>query len=383
MFWTKKKNNEEKRGGQIFFLNNKGVPDREDEKQILAVINNLVDGLLVFDQENRLSLINPKAEKILEVERKQVIGRKLFELNAFVNFQPLVSVLGTETEGVLKKEVKIKKFVVLELSSMPMMVDRQRIGTLVILRDVTREKLVEAMKSEFVTLAAHQLRTPTSAIKWSLRMMLDGDLGAISGPQKEVIEKAYNTNEKVIHLINDLLDVARLEEGKLLSRMTLVNIEDVIQQVADRYSEDIARKRIKFVFQRSKEGLPEVMLDVEKMKIAIDNLIDNAIRYTLPGGRVKVVTAVAGDEIEVQIQDTGMGIPEKDQSKIFSKFFRSEKVMKVETEGTGLGLFIAKNIVELHGGRIWFESVENEGTIFHFTIPIREKFGEFITKEFY
>jgi len=383
MFWAKKKNNEEKKAGQIFFLNNKGVPDREDEKQILAVINNLVDGLLVFDQENRLSLINPKAEKILEVEKKQVTGRKLFELNAFVNFQPLVSVLGTETKGVLKKEVKIKKFVVLELSSMPMMVDQQRIGTLVILRDVTREKLVEAMKSEFVTLAAHQLRTPTSAIKWSLRMMLDGDLGAISGPQKEVIEKAYNTNEKVIHLINDLLDVARLEEGKLLSRMTLVNIEDVIQQVADRYSEDIARKKIKFIFQRSREGLPEVMLDVEKMKIAIDNLIDNAIRYTLPGGRVKVVTAVAGDEIEVQIQDTGMGIPEKDQSKIFSKFFRSEKVMKVETEGTGLGLFIAKNIVELHGGRIWFESVENEGTIFHFTIPIREKFGEFITKEFY
>jgi len=123
------------------------------------------------------------------------------------------------------------------------------------------------------------------------------------------------------------------------------------------------------------------MLDVEKMRLAINNLVDNAIRYTPPGGRVTVSLSYDKKEIEFSVKDTGVGIPKDQQERVFTKFFRGANVMRMATEGTGLGLFITKNIIEAHGGKIWFESEENVGTTFHFTIPLKEEFGEFL-KEF-
>jgi signal transduction histidine kinase len=259
-----------------------------------------------------------------------------------------------------------------------------KIGAIVVLHDVTREKLVESMKSEFVTVAAHQLRTPTSGIKWSLGMLKDGDLGALSKEQKEIIGKAYETNEKVIHLIADLLNVARIEEGKYLNKITLSSVEDLIRSLVAEYEEEIKKRKLKFEFKKPKEELPRVMMDVDKMKIAVGNLIDNAIRYTLAEGKISISIAKKDEEqIEVQIKDTGLGIPQNQQNKMFTKFFRGDNIMKVETEGTGLGLFITKSIIEAHGGKIWFDSEENKGTAFYFTVPIKEKFAEFITPELY
>lgn len=380
MFW-KKKNKKEKDFFKGFF---EGINESNgDRNKILSIITYFVDGLLVFDRNNQLALINPQAEKFLEVKKEEILGESILRLNSFENFRPLVSLLGGEIKEVFKKEVRIGGKFILEVSAIPMMAQQEKIGTLVVLHNVTREKLVEMMKSEFVTLAAHQLRTPTSGIKWSLRMLLDGDLGAMSEGQKKVIEKAYNTNEKVIRLINDLLNVARIEEGKFLSKMVLSDIGEVIQSVVDLYSEEIKKKKLKFEFKKSEKDLPQVMLDVDKIKIAIDNLVDNAIRYTLPGGRVTISIKEKEKEIEVQIQDTGVGIPENEQDKIFTKFFRAENIMKMETEGTGLGLFITKYIIEAHGGSIWFESEEGEGTIFYFTLPLKKEFAEYLTEEFY
>lgn len=380
MFW-KKKNKKEEDFFKGFF---EGINENNgDRNKILSIITYFVDGLLVFDRNNQLALINPQAEKFLEVKKEEILGESILRLNSFENFRPLVSLLGGEIKEVFKKEVRIGGKFILEVSAIPMMAQQEKIGTLVVLHNVTREKLVEMMKSEFVTLAAHQLRTPTSGIKWSLRMLLDGDLGAMSEGQKKVIEKAYNTNEKVIRLINDLLNVARIEEGKFLSKMVLSDIGEVIQSVVDLYSEEIKKKKLKFGFKKSEKDLPQVMLDVDKIKIAIDNLVDNAIRYTLPGGRVTISIKEKEKEIEVQIQDTGVGIPENEQDKIFTKFFRAENIMKMETEGTGLGLFITKYIIEAHGGSIWFESEEGEGTIFYFTLPLKKEFAEYLTEEFY
>lgn len=380
MFWKKKNKKEEDFFKGFFESINESNGDRN---KILSIITYFVDGLLVFDRNNQLALINPQAEKFLEVKKEEILGESILRLNSFENFRPLVSLLGGEIKEVLKKEVRIGGKFILEVSATPMMAQQEKIGTLVVLHNVTREKLVEMMKSEFVTLAAHQLRTPTSGIKWSLRMLLDGDLGVIPEGQKKVIEKAYNTNEKVIRLINDLLNVARIEEGKFLSKMVLSDIGEVIQSVVDLYSEEIKKKKLKLEFKKPEKDLSQVMLDVDKIKIAIDNLVDNAIRYTFPGGRVTISIKEKEKEIEVQIQDTGVGIPENEQDKIFTKFFRAENIMKMETEGTGLGLFITKYIIEAHGGSIWFESEEGEGTIFYFTLPLKKEFAEYLTEEFY
>jgi len=255
------------------------------------------------------------------------------------------------------------------------------LGTLVILHDVTREKIIERMKTEFVSLAAHQLRTPLSAIKWALRMVLDGDLGPITEEQRDFMEKTYSSNERIITLINDLLNVTRIEEGRYLYRPILTDIESVVQFVIDSYKEEIEKRKIKFEFKKPEKKLPKVMLDVEKMRLAIQNLLENAIRYTQPEGRVTASLKYVKKEIEFSIKDTGIGIPKDQQERIFTKFFRGGNAIRLETKGSGLGLFIVKNIIEAHGGKIWFESEEGKGTTFYFTIPVKEEFGEFL-KEF-
>lgn len=355
----------------------------ENNTIISEITDYLVDGLLVFDINNKLSLINPQAEKFFKVKEEKILGKSILELNHFPIFEPLVSFLGGGIKEVFREELQIKEKSILEVTTVPMMAGEEKVSTLVILHDVTREKLANRMRNEFVTLAAHQLRTPSSAIKWSLQTLLEEDLGKLNEEQREIVEKTYQTNNKMIRLVNDLLNVAEIEEGRYLSHIILSNIEEVIQFVADECRQEIERKKLKFDFKKPKEKLEKVMLDVEKMKIAIRNILDNAIRYTLPGGKISISLEKNKKEIEVIIEDTGLGIPSYQQDKVFTKFFRGANIKRVDTEGTGLGLYIAKNIIEAHEGRIEFESEEGKGSIFYFTIPIKEKFGEFITEEFY
>jgi two-component system phosphate regulon sensor histidine kinase PhoR len=348
------------------------VRTEEEKNKTLAIITNFAEGLLLFDAENKLSLINPQAEKTFEVKEREVIGKTISGLNAFPFIKPIATLLGKEKE-IFRREVQIKENLALEVSSVPVMRGGEEMGTLIILYDVTREKLVERMKTEFVSLAAHQLRTPLSAIKWTLRILLDGDLGKISEEQREFLEKTYVSNERMISLINDLLNVTRIEEGRYLFRPTLTDLETVAQFVVNSNKEEIERRRIKVEIKKTEEKLPPVLIDVEKIRLAIQNLLDNAIRYSLTGGRVTIYLSRGKKEIEFSIEDTGVGIPQDQQERVFGKFFRAANVMRMETEGSGLGLFIVKNVIEAHGGRVWFESKENKGSTFHFTLPVKEE----------
>jgi len=353
----------------------------EEKNKTLAVITNFADGLLVFDKEGKLSLINPQAEDFFDVKSRDIVDRPILELSTFPTVEPIVRIAGKEIKGVFRKEVQIREDLVLEVSTIPIMREEEKLGTLIILHDVTREKTIERMKTEFVSLAAHQLRTPLSAIKWTLRMLLDGDLGKITEEQKDFIEKTYKSNERMITLINDLLDVTRIEEGRYLYKPVLADVEPIVQFVTNSYQEEIKKKKIRFEFKKPEEGLPKIKLDVEKIRLAIDNLIENAIRYTPAYGKVMVSLEHKKGGIEFSVKDTGVGIPKDQQGRIFTKFFRAANVMRMATEGTGLGLFITKNIIEAHGGKIWFESEEGKGTTFYFAIPVKEEFGEFL-KEF-
>jgi len=274
--------------------------------------------------------------------------------------------------------MKIRESLTVEVNSIPIMLEEEKIGTLVILHDITREKMIERMKTEFVSLSAHQLRTPLSAIKWTLRMLLDGDLGKITEEQREFLEKTYKSNERMINLINDLLNITRIEEGRYLYKPIFINIEPIIQSVLDAYKDEIKERKLKLNFIKPKEKLPEIKVDVEKIRLAIQNLLENAIRYTKAGGEMKISLKYLGDKIECSVSDTGVGIPEDQRARVFSKFFRGSNVIRLETEGSGLGLFITKNIIEAHGGRIWFESKEGEGTTFYFTLPLKKEFERFI-----
>jgi len=342
----------------------------EEKNKTLTIITNFSDGLLVFDLDNKISLINPQAESLLDIKNKNVAGKLMTELVIYPTIKPIVDLLGEEIKKVFRKEVEIKKELVLEITTIPMLQEEEKIGTLAILHDITREKLIEKMKTEFVSLSAHQLRTPLSAIKWTLKMLLDGDLGKITDEQRGFIEKTYISNERMINLINDLLNVTRIEEGKYIYKSQPSQLESVVQFVANSYKDEFGKKNLKFEFKKPDEQLPPVKIDVEKIRLVVQNFIENAIRYTPAGGEVTISMKYDKNEIEVSVKDNGLGIPIDQQERIFTKFFRAANAMKIDTEGSGLGLFIAKNIVEAHGGRIWFESKEGEGTTFYFALPV-------------
>jgi len=341
----------------------------EEKDKTLAIIQNFADGILVLDKENKVYLVNPQAEKFLNIKGSSLIGRIFSELSNFPNIKPIVEVVGEEIKEVFRKEVKISDNLILEVTVVAIILEEEKLGHLIILHDVTREKFVEKMKSEFVSISAHQLRTPLSIMKWILKMFLDGDFGEVTPKQREYIEKTYQTNERMIKLVNDLLNVSRIEEGRFVYKMELSDLGSICQSMFDAYQEEIKRKNLEFTFNKSQE-LPKVNVDVEKISLAIQNLLENAIRYTPSGGKIIMSLETKRNYIEFSIKDTGIGIPKSQQERVFTKFFRGSNALKTETEGSGLGLFITKNIIEAHGGKIWFESEEGKGTTFYFTLPV-------------
>ncbi len=232
------------------------------------------------------------------------------------------------------------------------------------------DKLAQAnkMKTEFVSIASHQLRTPLSAIRWTLNLIDDG---RISNPtdMATYLTIVKENNERMIRLVNDLLDVSRIEMGRLTFFPKQTNIYVLIEKIV-KASAPFAQANNVTLSLEAPETLPNVLTDPEKISITLQNLIDNAIKYTKEKGEVKVSLETDNKFVKIAIKDKGVGIPASQQKHIFKKFFRSDNVMKNQTIGTGLGLFIARSIVEGHRGKIWFESKEGEGTTFYLTLPI-------------
>jgi len=235
----------------------------------------------------------------------------------------------------------------------------------------SNERLMEAdeLKSKFVATAAHQLRTPLTAIKWSLNELVEGDFGKVKKEQKKIIDDVIVANNRLISLVNDLLDVSRLEEGREIFDMKKQSIVPMLREIYERFKKIAGEKGVKILFE-SPSIVPDLSFDKEKLAIAISNLIDNAVKYTTPGGRVSIQISVNDKEIVINFLDTGIGIPEDQMSRVFNRFFRAHNAMLLETYGSGLGLSVVKDIIEKHAGTISFKSKEGEGTVFTVTLPV-------------
>ncbi|MFH0791930.1 MAG: ATP-binding protein [bacterium] len=344
----------------------------EEKNKTQAIINSFTDGLLVFGIDSRLSSINPQAEVFLRVKESAVAGLSIANLKQVGGMMPVVEFL-TNGKDVIKKlfreELEIQKGLVIEITTIQMERESERFGHLVILHDISREKMVERMKTEFVSIAAHQLRTPLSAIKWTLKILLDGDLGEVNPEQYNFIDKCYRSNERMIGLINDLLDVARIEDGRYVYQKVAFNIQEMIRAIVGVHKEGSIKKRVELIIRESEKPLPSVIGDQEKIKLVIQNFIDNAIKYTKSGGTVEIAEKSDKGKVIISFKDSGVGIPEDQKARVFTKFFRAANVMRMETEGSGLGLFIVKNIVSAHSGDTWFESEEGKGSTFYFSMP--------------
>ncbi len=226
------------------------------------------------------------------------------------------------------------------------------------------------MKSEFVSITSHQLRTPLSAAKWSLNLLMDEKMCPVGSKEMEYLEIIRNSNERMIKLVNDLLDVSRIEQSRLDLKAQKFSLAKI---VADFISEaaPMAHDHGISLELEAKDNLPDAWADASRMRLVVQNLIDNAIKYSNEKDKVQIKLGQTNGFLKFEVHDNGVGIPEHQKDQIFQKFFRSENVKKHQTDGTGLGLFIAKAIVEASGGKIGFVSEEGKGSTFWFTVPIK------------
>ncbi|OGZ17281.1 MAG: hypothetical protein A2Z78_01520 [Candidatus Nealsonbacteria bacterium RBG_13_36_15] len=234
------------------------------------------------------------------------------------------------------------------------------------------ERLAEAnrLKSEFVGIVSHQLRAPLSNLRWTIELLMSGRLGTIEAPQLEYFQILRENITRMGELVKDLLTVSRIEQGKLPAQKIEVSLVNLAKNLVSNL-EPFARAANVEIKLECEEDLPQVFIDPSQLKLIIENLLDNAIRYIKDKGEVRIQIRKQKGNIYFEIKDDGVGIPVREQKYIFQKFFRAQNILKYQTQGTGLGLYIAKSIIDGSGGRMSFKSEEGGGTTFWFTIPIK------------
>ena len=233
-------------------------------------------------------------------------------------------------------------------------------------------KVLDKSKSEFISIASHQLRTPLTAIKGYISMILEGSYGSLREKARESLTKVYQANERLIKLVNDLLDLSRLESGKIELQKKKTSLENLIANVIEMLKIQAQNKNLYLKMEKPKEFIPQLNIDEQKISQTILNIIDNAIRYTKNGGvAIKINLERNKKKVIIEIKDTGLGMEKKDIEDLFESFSRGKAATKHWTEGAGLGLYVAKKFVDLHDGKVWAESPgANKGSSFFIELPI-------------
>ena len=258
----------------------------------------------------------------------------------------------------------------------PVILQNDFLGTVSIFRDITHEVEVDRLKSEFVATVSHELRTPMTAIKGYVDVLLMGAAGAVNENQSHFLNIVKGNIDRLNILVNDLLDISRIEAGRVSLTPQPLDLreiaEDVIGDVLRRSQEEGKPMALSL---DAPKVLPRVMGDAERIRQVIDNLVDNAYHYTPVNGTIKVgIHALDGTEVQVDVEDNGVGIAPEDQERVFERFYRGEHPLVLATPGTGLGLPIVRQLVEMHNGRIWMKSkgLPGKGSVFSFTLPIHK-----------
>jgi len=349
----------------------------QSRKETGLIIQDLADGLLVLNSEGVIELVNPQAERLFLLGSKRVIGKRIQDLKELPVMKELAELIEKEKDPIFRHEFEIGERTLTEITVTPFHPGHGKSGLLITVHDISREQEIERMKIEFVSLTAHQLRTPLAAIKWSTQMLLDGDEGELLRDQAELLRKSLQATDRMIRLINDLLNVTRIEEGRYLHKPSFQQLGDIVKSMVKSYQDTATQKKIRLELKIPKKGIPRILMDAEKIQLVAQNLLENALHYTPSGGEVTVELHHDTKEVRVSFKDTGIGIPQEQQQRVFEKFFRAANARRMDTSGSGLGLYLAYNIVEAHGGKIWFESEKEKGTTFTFSLPIKEKITEF------
>ncbi|MFH0891539.1 MAG: ATP-binding protein [Candidatus Falkowbacteria bacterium] len=359
-------------------LQNKTLSLTKEKNIVSSMIASFEDPIIFLDDGNNIEIFNPAAEQILGMK----IADKELKIEGNLNMDNFRKATKTDYKVIQPKyesyelpfeEVSLfyrgKEMNYRVITAEVKGKDGRRYGNMKIFNNITREKIIDKLKSEFISIAAHQLRTPLTVIKWITKSLMDGESGKINDEQKELLNKGYISNERMIELIDNLLKVSRMEDGKFDLKLTRVNLKKIIDEVMEDMSRIAKNKDVVLVLDEP-EAWPDIVIDPSKITLVMENLLDNAVKYTPPGRKVEISVGRESEYLKITVRDEGIGIPEKDRDRLFSKFYRSPNAIRVETEGNGLGLYIAKKIIDGHKGKIDVDSSEGKGSVFTVYLPL-------------
>lgn len=354
-----------------------------------AIVDTMDEGVIAVDTQANITFVNKSAEQLLSKPQHDLVGHNFLESvplesdegGLIVGIQhPLLKLLKTQA-----KNTVVVTFVrtdgsklALAVSFAPIISEEKLVGAVAGLRDITEERQIDRAKSEFVTIASHQLRTPISAISWFAEMMLGGDTGKLTKEQLENVERIHQSSTRMARLVSEMLIVSSLELGSLPIRPVPTNIASVAHAVLKEQLAFIHDVKVPKIKEQYDKDLPDIPVDTDVIKSILHHIITNALKYTRENGSVSIEitkdthkhTRSSKGSVVIIVSDNGYGIPKNAQPKIFSKFFRAENIKDKDTDGTGLGMYIVKALLDYVDGTISFTSEESQGTTFVVRIPL-------------
>lgn len=373
-----------------FFKQPAGAPEQKtniESRELERIIQNLDDALIIYDRDFRILFFNPAAEKLFGIGAGSVIGKPFqpqeaekpeFRILVQALFPSLAPVMVPRSAAGAWPQVVDVSFEepTLELRITTSLLESDESGQtkfLKIIRDRTREISLLKAKSEFLTVASHQLKTPITDISWGLETLNDDK--SLSEPNREIVRHAFDASRLLLKIVEDFLNIAKIEEGKFGYRFEPTDIVAFLNRILSQTSYQANQAGVRLYFDAPQTPLPMAIVDAQKLSLAVTNLLENAIRYNVKNGEVIVKVRPLENKpfLEVSVKDTGIGVASDALEKMFTKFFRAENAIKFQTEGSGLGLYIAKNVIRAHGGEIRAESELNRGTVISFTLPTDPK----------
>ena len=352
---------------------------QEEASKSQAILESIADGVVVNNPQGQVILVNPAAEQILNRPRSYVVTGEVHRLieafddpgrtPALAAIEQMLAQANTpsqieDTSVVLEMDNRV-----INAHMAPVVARHDEfLGVVTILRDITKEVEADRAKSEFISTVSHELRTPMTAIKGYTDLLFGGAVGSLNDNQKHFVNVIQNNTGRLIALINDLLDISRIETGRVRFEPAPVKLGDIIADVVEAMAARAQERGLALTYEVD-AGLPEVMGDHDRLYQVLTNLVGNAINYTTEGS----VTVEASDvemAVQVSVRDTGVGIDPEDIGHIFDRFYRADDPVVQEASGTGLGLPIVKMFVEMHGGRVWVDSEKGKGSTFTFILPV-------------
>jgi len=350
-----------------------------DTVRLEALFSSIGEGVIATDELGNVTRVNQRALDMLGYSRSEIMHKPFLSMVIAVHEngkpidvfdRPIVRAFQTG-KTVIERSLYLQKngsLIPVQLTVAPIISRKHPIGAIEIFRDLTAEIESDKLKSDFISIASHQLRTPLSAINMYTRMLGDGLAGELTPEQQPYIQTILNAVERMNTLIDTLLNITRIEAGSIAIKLRAVQIDNLARDIFTEFMPAARQKHLTFTAAIPKDMQP-IMTDNLLVKEICANLLSNAIKYTPEGGKVHFELVEKRGEVQWKVIDNGYGIPQKEQKNIFLKFFRADNITGKDVSGTGLGLYLIKNLAESLGGDLWFESKENEGSTFCFSLP--------------